>query len=74
MLVGWNSTIEPPHRTWTCCRCETVIHNLDPAYGYLRCGRYVWITGLERSIEYRIACSWLEKLDFSRTNEGNARM
>lgn len=29
MLVGWNSTIDPPHRTWTCRRCEVVIHNLE---------------------------------------------
>ncbi|MCK5751516.1 MAG: hypothetical protein KAH46_02295, partial [Mycobacterium sp.] len=29
LLVGWNSTIEPPHRTWTCRRCDVVIHNLD---------------------------------------------
>lgn len=35
VLVGWNSAIDPPHRTWTCRRCGTVIHNLDPAYGYL---------------------------------------
>lgn len=25
----------PPHRTWTCRRCDIVIHNLDPDYGYL---------------------------------------
>lgn len=35
MLVGWNSTIEPPHRTWTCRRCDVVIHNLDPDTRYL---------------------------------------
>ena len=34
-LVGWNSTIEPPHRTWTCRRCDVVIHNLDPDAHYL---------------------------------------
>ena len=35
LLVGWNSTIEPPHRTWTCRLCDVVILNLDPGIGYL---------------------------------------
>ena len=34
-LVGWNSTIEPPHRTWICRRCDTIIHNLAPGHDYL---------------------------------------
>ena len=30
MLVGWDSSLDPPHRVWICQRCGLVTHNLGP--------------------------------------------